>query len=107
MDAELLELMPDTVVLEPYLSQDSYGQATYGAASTYQAHIGGGGTRLGRNADGSEIVSNADIHLASVVGVTVQDRITLPARWSPRQPRILKVDLLSDENGAYSDVVYT
>jgi hypothetical protein len=106
MDAELLELMPDTVVLEPYLSQDSYGQATYSAASTYQARVSGKVKKV-TDANGSERVSMVTVYLASAVGVTVQDRITLPARFVPSQPKILAVGLLSDESGAYSDVVYT
>jgi hypothetical protein len=105
MDRALLSLMADTIVLEPYASQNSYGEAAYGAASTIQCRCSGK-IQMVTTARGEEKVSAVTVWLATCPGVTPRDRITLPARFIPLQPEILSVAKLSDESGAYAEVVY-
>jgi len=44
--------------------------------------------------------------VAGVPGATVNDRFTLPARFSPLQPLPLAVEHVPDENGPHHEVVY-
>lgn len=105
MDAALLALMPDTVTVEAYSTQNVYNEATYGAASTYQCRVQGQ-TKMIRTPAGEEKVSTVQVYLASAAGITVRDRITLPARFAPTTPEIMAVAHYGDESGPYSEVVY-
>ncbi len=105
MDAALLSLMADTVTWEAYASQNSYGEVTYAAASTIQCRCSGK-IQMVTTPQGEEKVSSVTVWLATCPGVTPRDRITLPARFVPTQPEILAVAKLSDESGAYAEVVY-
>ena len=105
MDAALLSLMPDTVTVEAYSTENSYNEPAYGAASSYQCRVQGK-TRMVTTPAGEEKVSTVQVYLASAPGVTVRDRITLPARFVPTTPEILSIAHYGDESGSYSEVVY-
>jgi len=105
MDNALLSLMPDTITLEAYSTQNAYNEPTYAAATTHQCRVQGR-VKMVRTVQGDEKVSTVQVYLATAAGVTVRDRVTLPTRFTPRQPVILAVDYRSDEQGAYGDVIY-
>jgi hypothetical protein len=115
---DLLDLMPDVVIIEPYLSQDRFGNATFDVAFEVPARVIGR-TRVAIDTDGNERVSNVQAVLGGNFGATAQDRYTLPERFSvnpqaatdaekliARQPRAIAVDKETDENGPHHETVY-
>jgi hypothetical protein len=54
---------------------------------------------------GEEAVSHITVYLAPGA-IGVQDRLTLPAPFSPTQPTILDVQHVSDDAGQHHTVVY-
>lgn len=111
---ELAELFPDDVTVEPFVSADENGDATYGTAFTVKARVIGR-TKLVADSDGQEQVSSVQALLAGAFGVTAEDRFTLPVRFSTnsrnpsdlgaRQPRAISIDRETDENGAHHETV--
>ena len=94
----------DTVTIEPFASKNSAGEATYGTAVTYQAHCQGDVKRI-TNAVGEEKISTVATYLIGAVALTILDRITLPARFSPRQPPIIEVGQHTSERAWHHTVV--
>lgn len=90
MDPGMLELMTDTVTIEPYVSQTSAQVATYGAAVTYQAQVLPWVERVITPA-GREVRSTTAVIIPERVAVDPRSRLTLPAGFSPNQPPILGV----------------
>jgi hypothetical protein len=103
---EFLDFLIQTVTIEPYLGQDAYGKATYGDPVEIQARVVGK-HRLVRTVTGDEKVSTVTVYLGEVRGVTVRDRITLPAPFVPSQPLILAVETTPDELGIHHERVLT
>jgi hypothetical protein len=103
IDPELLDLMTETITVEPFAGETGRGVRSYGSASTYQCRIVGK-RRMVRDAQGEEIVSTRTIYLGSAPGVTVRDRLTLP---NGDQPMILSVASTPDEDGTYYETIYT
>jgi len=102
-----LDLMPDTVTIAPYSSQNKYGEETRGVAVSYQARSVGKVMKV-LDRQGNERVSTVTTYLgAAPTGLTVRDQITLPARFDPRTPEILAIGSFPDEGGAHHTVVYT
>lgn len=101
--SEFLDLCPHRVTIEPFASLDPYGTTTYGTAVTYQARVQGK-SQMVTSQSGEEVVSLVQVYLNGTV--TPQDRITLPAPFSPTQPSILAVQRVSDEYGQHHQVVF-
>ena len=93
---EWLDLMPAEVVVETYISSDSYAKPVFATPSnTYRARVVYK-TRRMLSPSGEVIVSRGIVWLATVDPVSDKDRITLP---DGTQPLILNVDQVPDENG--------
>lgn len=110
----LMDMVPDTVSVEPYLSTDAYGKVTYGPSTEYRTRVLGR-TKMVLGYDGKERLSGATVVFMGEYGLTVNDRFTLPARFSmdpadsdiaARQPQCLSIDRETDENGAHHTTVY-
>lgn len=101
---DLLELLPDTIVVTPVGTFDGFGAETPGTAKTYRAWVAGRIQQV-RMADGKIIRSTVQAIVAGT-GIKVTDVITLPSRFTPRQPPIIAVDKATDENGAHHDTIY-
>lgn len=102
-----LDLMPDTVTVEPYSSQNKYGEESYGAAVSYRARCVGKVVKV-TDMNGNERVSTVTTYLnAAPTSLTVRDRITLPSRFTVTTPEILAIGLVPDESGHHHAVVYT
>ena len=97
---EFSEFFSSSITLEPLTGRDGYGTATYGAAVTYPARIQ---TGLHRpiTVFGQERTSRGVVYLQGQPTIGPDDRLTLPTAFSPLQPPLLTVDLVSDEAGAY------
>lgn len=104
--SDWLDLMADTVTVEPYASQNKYGEETYGAAVSYRAKCVGKQQKV-TDGQGQERVSTVTTYLGSNPTLTVRDRITLPSRFGVTQPAIIAIRFVSDENGAHHTVVLT
>ncbi len=106
MDAALAAMLGQTVTLEPWASQDSKGQATYGAAVSHRAQVTHR-QKMVRTTDGREVIATTQVILAGAVSVTTKARITLPASMTPTSPPILAVETFPDERGAvHTTVLY-
>ncbi len=103
MERDLLELLQQTVAIEPWSGNNAYGEARYGPGASYPARVQEK-VKMIRNAKGQEVVSTAQVYLDGVVPVTVKDRITLP---NGTQPLIQAITSSPDETGSnYVKVVY-
>ena len=105
MSAEdFVDMFADEITVEPYASQDNYGAASYGEAKAIRARVEMG-PKVVVNANGEEVVSSARVYVGAAVGV--RDRITLPEDAPMRQPPIIRVDPVRDENGIHHWEIYT
>lgn len=105
---EFEEMMGDEVTREVFVTDDSFGQSTFGVVSKVKCHIVFKPT-MTRTAAGRsevdqsvrEVVSTAQIYCANV-GWTVKDRVTMP---DGSTPIILTVITRSDGDGSHHQVV--
>jgi head-tail adaptor len=105
-EAEYLGLMPDTVSVEPFVSQDGSGVPSYGPGVSCRARIEAG---VGRrtNVPAEESSALAFVILApytvdgAALAVTPRDRLTLPTGYSPSTPRIVSAMRANDEDGLH------
>ena len=103
IDYDLLLLMPDKVTIELPLDKDMYSKPIYSPPVEYQCRIEQT-TRLVRDQDGHEKVSNATVYLSSAERIPVNARITYP---DGANPTIISVVALQDEDGSYSTQLST
>lgn len=97
---DLLDLMPNTVTVQPFVSRDSYGAASYGSPVSYRARVNYKTHNI-LGSDGQLILSNGTIWMACDDPMTADDRVTLD---DGSTPVILKVVRETDETGL---AVYT
>ena len=102
---EFVDLMAATITVEPYNAQDGYGEASYGAAVSYKAHVQGK-TMTKTSFTGEERVSNFQCYLNTAAAIDPRSRVTLPTGYSPQQPPIIAVGRHSDEGGQHHTVLY-
>lgn len=103
---EVEDMLADVVTIEPYVGQDEYGRAQTGAAASYRARVMGD-VRKVIDANGEEVVSTTKIIVAGATAIDTRDVLTLPARWTPRRPKILQAAPVTDESGLDHWVVRT
>lgn len=100
---DFLEMMIDTITLEPQTAIDGYSKPTYGQAVEKRARVEYR-TRLVRTVEGVEAVSTATTILFDVLAVDPTSRITLP---DGSQPKILAVNNYKDTSGIYNVEIMT
>ena len=97
MITELRAFMTSTLTIEPWLSQDVYGKATYGPKVSISARISEKPTRV-LDATGQTVVTGAVAWTdAGTTVITSKDRVTLP---DGSQPPVISVQRMPDELGA-------
>lgn len=101
---QLKSLMPFTVMVEPLLSKDRFGEETYGPAVPIRGRLRNGNT-ITKDSDGQEVVSKVQFWAAGVFDLSADDRYTLPAPWTPTQPQAIAVLLETDEHGTHHEKV--
>ncbi len=69
-------LMQQSVSVEPWISYDDTGEATYDTAVVYQCAVVGE-MKVVRNAGGQEVPSSQQIYLMSNASLRPEDRLTL------------------------------
>ena len=113
-EAELLELMTDTITVEPFLPTplpDGASQWDVANPRTFRARVEQF-ARMVRNKEGREVVSNSQIFLAPTPATgaahapTANDRYTLPAGYYPQQPPAISVARENDQDGLHHWMVY-
>lgn len=105
MESDLLSLMPHTVTVAPWVSQNAYGEASYGSAVSYTARIQGK-MQMIRDATGVERVSTVTVYVATTASIGPKDKLTLPSGWTPASPSIIAIQRVSDESGDHHTVIY-
>ena len=101
------ELLTDEVTREAFVSQNDYGEATYGGAVTLKARVVGKPELVVTGAGEAsravrEVVATAKVYCSGVPAWDLRDRITLP---DGTQPVILQVITYPDEDGEHHQVV--
>jgi len=104
--SDWVDMMPHTVSLEPFVSEDAYGLPTYGASVDYRARVIRKPHYV-RGQEGKDITADgmvwlgpptSDLTSDTVPTVTTRDRITLPD-GTLTTPPILSVSKIPDEDG--------
>lgn len=98
LEADFLQLTNQTITVAPLSTVDGYGAPTFGTSVSYSAYVEPG-TFMTLNAQGVEERAVAMIYvLSSSATIGTQDRLTLP---DARVPKIIRVDVLNDEEGQH------
>jgi hypothetical protein len=114
LDAELEELLTETITVEPFLPTPlTDGSTQWDAANprTFRGRVEQF-ARMVRNREGREVVSSSQIFLAPTPATgaahvpTANDRFTLPAGYYPQQPPAISVQRENDQHGLHHWVVY-
>ena len=95
----------DTVTIEPFVSADEYGVATYGDAATYPARVEVRSTLIAGSA-GQTLTARGRVYLMANTAPSTKDRLTLPAWCSPTQPPILAVEPNRDGGAQFVKVYF-
>lgn len=78
IEQDLLDLMQDTVTIEPRTGTDKFNNLSYGPPVSVKCYIARQ-NRRSLTRDGREIISTAQVFLADpALVVTADDRLTLP-----------------------------
>jgi len=96
----LLQLFVDEVQIQPFLSEDFNHVPSYGAATTYQAHITAH-TAVIIRPTGNSVNSSHKIVLTDRFDIDERDLLTMPARFKVANPTILAVEEHTDEAGPH------
>lgn len=103
----LKKFFTETVIIEPWLSEDDFGKPVYGTACEIKAKIERQ-ERATRTQDGITIRSRRLIYLFSVdTSFTTKDRLTLPVGYEPLNPKIIDVRIVSDTKGVHHIILET
>lgn len=99
MEPELLELLSDTITIEP--PDGTYtdrGQPNFGAAVTYPCRIEpADGDEIVRGPSGEERKASWRIYLGTATTINPESRVTLPAGFTPQQPPFVSAGRVPDE----------
>lgn len=99
LEQDFLALSTQVISVASLSTHSAYGAPTYStSASEWRAFIEPG-NRLVVSANGVEEVGSATIYvLSSSASIGMQDKVTLP---DGRIPKLLRVDVLNDEEGQH------
>lgn len=95
---DLEDFLPHSISIEPYSSQDEYGEPSYGVAVTYRGRVEIKNMMV-RDDFGKERVASGRIFLNTTSIPTTKDRVTLPSGYDPATPEILAVMPQENETG--------
>jgi hypothetical protein len=103
---DVVDWMRDEITWEQRTGVGIHGEPVFADAVTLKGRVVGQ-QRLVPSASGQLVLSSTTIHLHADALVTDHDRVTLPAPWAPRTPKILAVRRTTDDTGARVVTVYT
>ncbi len=88
-----------TITWAPWVSVDKNNQASYGAAVTYAAQLGGP-VRYMHRESAQERISSQTLYLFTADQLSAKDQVTLPAGYDgTTTPKIAQIDRVTDELG--------
>ena len=103
---DLVDFAQSTVTISPWASVDKNNQATYGAAVSYVAQVGGP-VRFMHRESAQERISSQTVYLFTASSISARDQVTLPSGYDgTTTPKILQVDRQSDELGFCYTILY-
>lgn len=102
---DLDELFADIITIEPYTGSDSMGDPTYGSATTWKAKVRSH-NMLVRDPGGREVISTVSVNIKGCPNLSIFDKVTLPADFTPRTPDIISIEKHRDENGPHHEKVF-
>ncbi len=90
-------LLAQVVTVERRIAQDMFSQPTFTPPEELRAFVAGRTQRVIAST-GEEAVSVVQVYLTNEGSAPIQpvDRVTLPAPFTPSQPRLLSVDRTPD-----------
>jgi len=98
-DSEFDSMMNQFVVVRPFVSEDAYGEATYGTGIEYRCYIDSEPRQI-IDQEGQTVVSNTKIYFAGPQPITLKDVVILPDEAGddpPRERPIISVSTLYDD----------
>lgn len=103
IDAQLLEIMVDTITLAAVSTKDAYGKRTWATASSVtNCRVQTGSHKVIDNA-GAEAVAVGKVYVPGSPTLTLNHKLTLPDGTSPP---ILQVERVGDEIGSNHTVIH-
>ena len=107
LNTPLEKFFTEIITISPFVSEDDFGDPTYGTPCQIKAKIERQ-ERATRTAQGITIRSRRLIYLFSVdTSFTTKDLLQLPVGYEPREPKIIDVRIVSDQNGVHHIVLET
>lgn len=108
MESELLELMPDTILIAaPDGTFTERGQANYGSSTSYPCRIEPvKGEVIVRGPNLQERQAKWRILVGTTAAINPAGRLTLPAGFDPQQPPFWAVGRQADEAGNHHVEIY-
>lgn len=101
----LEDMFSEYVLVEPYVASSGKGARTYAAGTSRRCRISERVRKIPMT-DGQERVSNVQVTFAGTFSVKVEDRYTLPSRFTQTQPKCIAVKVATDENGPHHETAY-
>lgn len=98
----LLDMMPDTITVQR-VTTDEFGAETLSTLGTFRAYISG---PVSESRSRGRMQKSSVTAIVAGTGFRVTDVFTLPARFSPNQPKATSIDRATDENGAHHETIY-
>lgn len=99
---DFADCMPTDISIASFVSQDKYGERTFGAPAITKARLQYREERIAI-ASGEEVVARGRVYLAALTGVQPEDMVTLP---DGETPEILSVRRVNDEAGPHHEVIF-
>jgi hypothetical protein len=109
--AAWLDMMRQTVTVEPVSGRDLFGNKTYGAALTYRCRLVGK-RKLVIDEAGKEVLSRQTVYLATADAIDPESRVTLSTAdvgstaATAINPPIVSTARFPDETGWHHAVIY-
>jgi len=97
IDAELLEIMVDTITLASVSALDAYGKRTWASATTITNCRVQTGDHKVIDSAGAEAVASGKVYVPGNPTVTLYSKVTLP---DGSQPPIIAIDRVGDQVGS-------
>lgn len=102
MMQDIRQLAFQTVAIEPYLSDDKYGEPSFSASADHSCRVVHR-TREIRTSEQQVRLSTTQVYLLAATSVNPRSRVTLP---DGTKPPIIQVETLNDEVANRCTVLY-
>jgi hypothetical protein len=105
---DLLDLFTREITINPWVSYDSGGVPSYGAAETHPVRVEMKDVGV-RTVEGTTIIGRGRLWIPYTTSITIKDKLTLPAGLlcgGSANPPMLSVSTVDDETGgSYTAII--